>query len=161
MADTPESGNENGSAQNEASETTSETTEAPVPAPVAETVEEPAPSAEALEVLYVEATELYGSLWKISRKKAPGTNEIVVQAKNIIKRIQDAILASIDDADQFRRIWKWEQGCLSDALKLEADEVILRNLADVQDDLIRTLGFMDAEFQKAIDNNNVVALLGN
>ncbi len=159
MADIPESGNENGSDETTATETASETPEAPVPAPVAEPVEDPGPSAEELEALYTDASELYGSLWKISRGKAPGSIEIVDQTKGLIMKIQDALLASLDDSEQFRRIWKSEQGCLSDALKLKENEVLLRNLADVQDDLIRTLGFMDEAFQQAIDNNNIVALL--
>ena len=48
-----------------------------------------------------------------------------------------------EDHEAFRRLWRQDQHTLCNALRLSGDEIILRNLADLQDDLLRTLARRD------------------
>ena len=110
-------------------------TDAPAP-PDAEAPEEPkGPSAEELDKLYGEATELFAALWPMSRGKSPWEEAKAARAGAVVSEIEKALRDSVGDYEELTRLHAQDQRTMSAGLRLKADEVIYRNLMDVQADL--------------------------
>ncbi len=109
--------------------------------PEAEAAEEPkGPSAEDLQRLYDEATELFGALWPMSRGKTPWQEAKVSRAGAVVGEIEKALQDSVGDYEELVRLHAQDQRTMSVGLRLKGDEVLYRNLFDVRDDLKSILG---------------------
>ena len=115
-------------------------TDAPAP-PDAEAPEEPkGPSAEELDKLYNEASELFATVWPMSRGKTPWEEAAATRAGALVSEIEQALRDSVGDYEELTRLHVQDQRTMSAGLRLKADEVIYRNLIDVQADLKGMLG---------------------
>ena len=135
-----------------------ETTDLPATAEEAEA----GPSPDELNSIYSEASTMYRDLWQMSRSKIPWNLQEAKKGKTMVVRIEHALRKSVEDYDLFRRLWKQDSRILSDALRFKRDESLLRNLADVQDDILRTLTRGDQGLESQISQApNVFNLLTN
>ena len=127
-----------------------------------ETTEEvtPGPSSDDLNSMYSEASTMYRDLWQMSRTSSAWNQKEAKKGKKMVVRIEHALRGSVEDYDLFRQLWKQDSRILSDALRLKKDESLLRNLADVQDDILRTLTRGDQSLENQISTApNVFNLL--
>ena len=108
-----------------------------------EALEEEAPPEDQLEEIYARASACYQPLWLMSRSRIPWDDQAVKEAKSLVREMEAAIRDTSEDYEAFRRLWRQDRATLSDPLRLVGDEIILRNLADLQDDLLRTLARRD------------------
>jgi len=132
-----------------------------LPAPT-ETEKAEGPTADALNSIYSEASTMYRDLWQMSRKSNAWNSKEAKKGRKMVVRIEHALRGSVEDYDLFRRLWKQDSRILCDALRFKKDESLLRNLADVQDDILRTLTRGDEGLESQISKApNVFNLLVN
>ena len=128
-----------------------------LPAPVEEAAK---PSSDDLSSIYGEASTVYRDLWQMSRNSSDWNIQEAQKGRKMVVRIEHALRGSVDDYDLFRNLWQQDSRVLSDALRLKKDEAVLRNLADVQDDILRTLTRGDSNLKSQVSTApNVFNLL--
>jgi hypothetical protein len=118
------------------------------------------PPDEELDRVYVQASSLYQDLWHMSRGTKPVSRETAVQGRQMLGDIERLLRNCTDDYALFRKLWKQDTRALSEALRFEKQESVLRNLADVQNDLMRAMSHADKKLgAKLKKTDNVFKLL--
>jgi len=120
----------------------------------------PGPADEELDRVYTQASSLYQDLWHMSRGTKPLSRETTVQGRQMLGDIERLLRSCTDDYVLFRKLWKQDTRALSEALRFEKHETVMRNLADVQNDLLRAMTHADKKLgAKLKKTDNVFKLL--
>ena len=120
----------------------------------------PGPADEELDRVYTQASSLYQDLWHMSRGTKPMSRETTVQGRQMLGDIERLLRSCTDDYVLFRKLWKQDTRALSEALRFEKHETVMRNLADVQNDLLRAMTHADKKLgAKLKKTDNVFKLL--
>lgn len=108
------------------------------------------PPEEALERLYASATHVHRDLWKMTQGHLPWSRARLAAGRTAVRRIEETLRSSIDDYDGFMQAMRAERARPARRANPERYEALYRNLADVQQDLIRTLAKKDRAVRRKL-----------